>query len=194
MMTSTQISLPQPLLHLRVMPAGPEPKTSEAIDRGQQEAFERGRQEAERSLTEQLLKQRTEIIELQQNVLESLRRVGPQVAEDCKRSLIALTLQIAEKLVSALPVSREMVEAAVTEALAQVKDATEVNLYLHPDDLKLMEQFQAARTANTTVGPRLNLHSAPEISRGGCVAKTNFGTIDARREVKLNLLQQSLLS
>jgi flagellar biosynthesis/type III secretory pathway protein FliH len=38
----------------------------------------------------------------------------------------------------------------------------------------------------------VELISSTEVSRGGCVVQTRFGVIDARRETKLELLQESL--
>jgi len=34
--------------------------------------------------------------------------------------------------------------------------------------------------------------SSPEVTRGGCLVQTQFGTVDARRETKFDLLQRTL--
>jgi flagellar biosynthesis/type III secretory pathway protein FliH len=42
--------------------------------------------------------------------------------------------------------------------------------------------------------PRMRFHRSPDISRGGCIVKTRFGIIDARREVKLAELEKTVLA
>src|SRR6187551_2203406 len=83
-----------------------------------QASYERGRLEGERALSEQLVKQRAEVMELQTGVLASLRGAVPQVTRECERALVSLALEAAQKLVCGLPVSAEMVEAAIKEACA----------------------------------------------------------------------------
>ena len=83
-------------------------------------AYERGRQDGERALSEQLLRQRGELIELQNGVLKSLNATITTVTTECEDAMIALALEIAGKLVADMPLTTEMVEAAVREALASV--------------------------------------------------------------------------
>src|SRR5438128_2597797 len=84
-----------------------------------QAEYERGRQEGEKALREELLRQRTELLEAQNGVLASLRQALPQVVRECETGLVALAIEVAQKLVSGLPISHEMVEANLREALAQ---------------------------------------------------------------------------
>src|SRR5215213_2337418 len=87
-----------------------------------QASFEKGRLEGERALSEQLVRQRAELMELQTGVLAALRDSVPQAARSCERALVTLALEAAQRLVFGLPVSAELVEAAVKEACAQVED------------------------------------------------------------------------
>ena len=41
---------------------------------------------------------------------------------------------------------------------------------------------------------RVNFQSTDTVSRGGCLVHTRFGTIDARRETKIELLQKAMFS
>ena len=36
--------------------------------------------------------------------------------------------------------------------------------------------------------------ASPEVTRGGCLVQTHFGTVDARRETKFDLLKRTLLT
>ncbi len=106
----------------------------------EQAAYERGLAEGEQRLGEQLLRQRRELLELQNGVLASLGQAASQVVRQSESALVQLALEVASKLISGLPVSAEMVEAAVRSALAQVAGSTEFHVYVHADDLALLQQ------------------------------------------------------
>lgn len=189
------IPLTQPLRGVRFAgPSAAEEEISRRLDDCERAAAERGRQEAENTLNEQLLRLRAEMSALQQGVLESLRRAIPQVVRDSEQALAALALEVARKLVSGLPVSAEMVEAAIHEALAQVEETTDCHIHLHPDDCALLEQSNPSLLAGGAGSLRAHFHRTPEVARGGCLVKTRFGIIDAQRETKMALLEKSLLA
>jgi flagellar assembly protein FliH len=153
--------------------------------------FEQGRLEGEKALGAQLVRQRAELQEVQNGVLESLRQVVPKVAAGCERALVELALETARKLVAGLPVSAEMVEAAVREAVDQVEEATEFYVHLQADDLELLRRVNSPMLLPGG-GDRLHFRPSPEVTRGGCVVHTRFGVVDARRETKFELLRESL--
>ena len=157
-----------------------------------QASYERGRLEGERALGEQLVKQRAEVMELQTGVLASLRSAVPQVTRDCERALVSLALEAAQKLVCGLPVSAELIEAAVKEACAAVEDSAEFTVQLHPEDLALLQRTNSPLLLPQGGEERIHFHSSGQISRGGCLVQTRFGVIDARRETRFELLQKAL--
>ena len=174
-------------------PPGPTSADTEE-DRRERAAYERGRHEGENALREQLLAQRNEFMELQRGVLQSLDGVLPQVKHDAETALITLALEAAQKLVAGLPVSAEMVEAVVREALAQTKDAVDVTVSLHAEDLALLQKHQSPLMSVSPGHPPIHFRSSPEVTRGGCLIQTHFGIVDARRETKLELLKKRLQS
>ena len=159
-----------------------------------QASFERGRMEGERALSEQLVRQRAEVMELQTGVLASLRDAVPQVARDCERMLVTLAIEAAQKLISDLPISAEMIEAAVKEACAQVEDTADFAVQLHPEDLALLERTNSPLLLPQGGKDRIHFHGSAQVSRGGCLVQTRFGVIDARRETKFELLKNALTS
>ena len=155
-------------------------------------AYERGLRDGERKLSEQLLAQRNEFSELQRGVMESLRATVPRVVHDTEAALMTLALQAAQKLVAGLPVTKEMIEAVVREALGQVEDSAEIVVALHADDVALLEKSGSPLLAPTAGGVKTTFRAGPEVTRGGCMVHTRFGVIDARRETKAELLQQAV--
>jgi len=189
------VVLDQPLLEARVVSANPSPSREASQAREgelEQAAFERGVAEGEKRLADQLLRQRAQLIELQNGVLASLRQAVPQVVAQCESALIDLALEVARKLVFDLPISVEMVEAAIRSAIAQGEQNAEFDVLLHADDLALLRQCNSPILLPAPGNGSIRFHSSAEVSRGGCLVRTRFGAIDARRETKLELVRQSL--
>jgi flagellar assembly protein FliH len=157
-----------------------------------QASYERGRLDGERALGEQLVRQRAEVMELQTGLLAALREAIPQVARDGERTLVALALEAAQKLVSGLPVSGELIEASVREAIAQVEDTAEFTVQLHPEDLALLERTNSPLLLPQGGQERIRFQPSTHVTRGGCVVQTRFGVIDNRRETKVELLQKAV--
>jgi flagellar assembly protein FliH len=158
----------------------------------EQATYERGRREGEKGMSEQLLRQRGEIIELQNGVLNALRQVLPQVTRDCEGAMVALALEIASKLVADLPITGEMVEAVVREALAQAEQKGGLTVLLNPMDYELLQQTNAPALLSDIGGEQLKFQTSAKVPRGGCLVQTRFGTLDATRETKLVALKQAL--
>lgn len=186
------ISLSHALRGARTLRVGV-PEAKPAVPAAHAEAeYERGRRDGEKALSEQLLRQRGELIELQNGVLSSLRHSINDVTRECEGAMIALALEIAGKIVADLPISSEMVEAAVREALANVEQNTTLTVLLNPMDYELLQQANAPTLLQDVGGERLKFQTSPQVTRGGCMIQTNFGVVDARRETKLEALKQSL--
>lgn len=168
-----------------------EPAPDHALLR-EQAAYERGLADGEKRLGQQLLSQRADLVALQNGALASLRQSCRQVVQQSEATLIELALEVARKLVADLPVSVDQVTASIRSALAQVDGATEFHIFLHPDDLALLEKCNAPILLPGSGNESMHFRASPEITRGGCLVETRFGTIDARRETKLELLRQTL--
>lgn len=186
------IRLSQPLRDVRLAPPAPPAEWEQRLREREQAGYERGRLDGERALGEQLLRQRTELLALHRGVVESLRRAVPEVVEQTESALVALALETARKLVSGLPVAPEMIEACVREATAQAEDAAEFHVFLHAEDLALLRQHNSPLVGPSPEASRMRFQVSPEVTRGGCLVQTRFGTIDARRETKLRQIEQAL--
>jgi flagellar assembly protein FliH len=87
-----------------------------------------------------------------------------------------------------------MVEAAVREALTQVEGTAQLTVRLHPADLELLQKAESPVLASNDGDNEFRFLGSPEVTRGGCLVQTRFGTVDARRETKFDLLKRSLLA
>jgi flagellar assembly protein FliH len=177
-------------LHHRALPPLPADYRRWLKER-EEESFERGRAQAEQGLAAQIVSQRQEMVQLQNGVLKAINDAVSQVVRDTERTLVEIALATASRLVSSLPISAEVVEAAIREALTQVEETANVHVLLHAEDLALLRSSDSELVADAGSG-RLRLTSSPEVTRGGCVVRTHFGEVDARRETKLEQVRKAL--
>ena len=187
---SDTLTLPKPLRHVRLKDeAGTDARA--AAEEELRASYERGRHEAEQAMRQQLLQQRTEVHELMSGVLNSLRQAVPQIVRDTENAMVALSLSVAQKLVGGLPISAVTVEEVVRDALAQIEGTAQFTVRLHPADLALLQKSNSSLLTEGD-GTEFRFLSSTEVTRGGCLVQTQFGTVDARRETKLDLLQRTL--
>ena len=189
---SDTIPFSRPLLDVRLLVQAPAQDWEEHLREREQAAHERGRLDGERALSQQLLQQRNEMAELQRGVVDSLRRALPQVILEAQTALIQLALESAQKIVAGLPVSPEMIEAVVREALRQVEDTAEIAIQLHPEDLALLRKHNSPILNGVPEAGPLRFTGSADVTRGGCLVQTRFGLIDARRETKVEQLRHTL--
>lgn len=189
---SDSIILDQPLRDVLQLTKAPAQDWEAHLREREEAAYQNGRRDGERALSEQLLQQRNEMVELQNGVVASLQRTLPQMIQESESTLIALALESAQKIIAGLPVDSQMVEAVVREALRQVEDTAEIVIQLHPDDLALLRKHESPLLKGLPETGPLRFTGASEVTRGGCIVRTRFGMIDARRETKLEQLHKTL--
>jgi flagellar assembly protein FliH len=189
---SDSVPFSRPLHDVRVLLQAPAQGWQEHVQEREQASYEKGRHDGERALSEQLLQQRNELAELQQGVVESIRRALPQVIQEAEGALVNLALESARKIVAGLPVTPELVETVVREALRQVEDTADITIQLHPEDLALLRKHNSPLLDGTPETGPVRFIGSAEVTRGGCIVQTRFGLIDARRETKLDQLHQTL--
>jgi flagellar assembly protein FliH len=160
----------------------------------EEEAFERGRQAGERALREQLVQQRADLQEFQNGLLLQLRNTLPQVARESEQGLVAIALEVARRLVAAIEISPAMVEAAIRDALAQMEETGQVTVMLHPEDLALLERVNSPLHHEQVGGEKIRFQPALHVTRGGCLIQSDFGSLDATREMKFELLKRAIES
>jgi len=189
---SETIPMSRPLRGVRLLTQAPSQDWQAQLQEREQAAYERGRRDGARMQHEQLAAQKNELKDFQNGVLESLRGAVPQVIQETELALINLALESAQKIVAGLPISVELVEAVIREAVRQTEDSAEIIVQLHPDDLALLRQNNSPVLTGLPESGPLRFISSAEVSRGGCLVQTRFGLIDARRETKIEQLRQTL--
>jgi flagellar assembly protein FliH len=189
---SESITLRQPLRDVRLLTPAPAPDWPALLREREQAAYERGRRDGELARNEQAAREAGHAVAQWNQLVESLRQTVPQVIRETENTLLHLALEAAQKVVGGLPITAEMVEAVVREAVQQAENTADITIQLHPEDLALLRSRPSTLLNGPTDTGPLKFAAASEVTRGGCLVRTRFGVIDARRETKLEQLRQTL--
>jgi flagellar biosynthesis/type III secretory pathway protein FliH len=173
---------PEPFVDTRVSLEDHEAACSEAYNRGFQEATD--------ALTNQIAEQRLEVAQLQDAVFKNLATQSETLAHQVSNILPDLVMEITHRVLAGFKPDAETVRNTVAETLAEVAPgSTDVEVRLHPQDLALVQGVDAELDQKY---PGIKLTPDPELAPGDCLAKSRFGTIDARVLTKLHNVARSL--
>jgi flagellar assembly protein FliH len=162
--------------------------------------FERGRKEAEQQFERRVeelkseweAEHRTEVVQALETLNTSIHKQMSQVFKSLEKHMMMLAAEAAIRLTAGIPVTSDMVEACVREAVAPVENDSEVMIILNPEDYALLEQHQSSLLNRAGAHPVFKFRSDAKIARGGCLVETKFGELDARRETKIELLRKAV--
>ena len=182
-----------PLQQIEVVPR-------EDLKLTEQAAYERGKKDAEATLQGQIEVMKTEYATEQQqkladffkNIQDDLGGQVPRMLQSLEKHVINLAADIAMKIVAGTPVDKSMVETVVKDALAKAEKDTDVVVLLNEADLELLSQADSELLQRTHGSSEVVFKASPEVSRGGCLLETRYGTVDARIETKADVLKKAV--
>ena len=149
---------------------------------------------------EKLQALRQELEETQRNIvgkwLDTLENnVQEQVQERLRGlegELVEFAAEAAIRLVNGLPISTEILEASILDALKHCENDIEVSVHLNPADLKMLKESESELLSDSPHQRRVRYLKDEEVSRGGCLVETRCGVIDGRRETREKLLMETV--
>ena len=161
-------------------------------ERGQRDAEERHARRIEELRRDWEMNHRAEAVRVLENLNKSVHLQMAETFKSLEKHVVMLAAEAAIKLTSGIPISADMVEAYVREALTLIEQDTEITIILNPDDLALLEQHQSSLLNRAGSYPVVKFRADPKLSRGGCMVETKFGELDSRRETKIELLKKAV--
>lgn len=115
--------------------------------------------------------------------LEALR---DQVVSELEHDAVALALRLAEQIVAgAIAVEPERIVDIAAVALRRIRDRQHVTLVVNPADLELMSESVTRLQSELGGIEHVNVQSDRRVGRGGVLARTDEGEIDASIETQL---------
>lgn len=115
-----------------------------------------------------------------QQVLQQAEQVRQQTYDDMEQEIIALAVEMAEKLLATqLRLDENIVVETAKEALKLVRDREQVTLYVHPQeaDIYLGSKQQLEQALSDRA--KLSIIMDEQVQPGGCMVQTEQGMVDA---------------
>ncbi len=117
---------------------------------------------------------------------QAIEEIRDQVISELEHDAVSLALRLAEQIVSgALEVEPERITDIAAVALRRIRDRQHVTLVVNPADLDLMSQSLTQLQSQLGGIEHLNVQSDRRVGRGGVLARTDEGEIDASIETQL---------
>ena len=143
------------------------------------EAYRAGREEAESELLENLL---------------SIKEQRTRVLSTVEAEVIKLAVKIAEKIIGGDIKQDEATRAEIVlHALRQTRQQEMLTVRVNANDLPLIERMRE-KVDNYGRAKFIDFIADQAVANGGCIIESSSGTIDARVETQLRILENTLLS
>ena len=176
------------------------PSADELLREQEEASYTRGREAAAKEYEARIHVLRTELDNTRRNGVTNLlanleQSVQTQITrrlQDIEGELIEFSTEAAIRLVSGAPITTEIIEASIREAVSNAEQNTEVAVYMNPEDMKMLRTDDSDLLAQSPHERKMKFVVDPKISRGGCVVDTDCGLIDGQREKRIELLKQTV--
>ncbi|MGA9857858.1 MAG: FliH/SctL family protein, partial [Solirubrobacteraceae bacterium] len=118
--------------------------------------------------------------------VRELEALQEQIVAQLEADAVALALRLAEQVIAgAIAVAPERVIDVAGVALRRIRDRRHVTLVVNPADLDLLADSIVALQAQLGGIEHLHVQSDRRVGRGGVLARTQEGEIDASIETQL---------
>ena len=160
----------------------------------EKEAYEKGFEQGEKA-GRQLGEQKLEVsVRNIGQLLEQLATIHQILFEREQERLIQIAYKIAEKVVhhevQAQPETVTQIAEAVLQKTVQEKLVT---LHVNPQDIEIIEQHKQENRESKLNSDSLLIKADPNVQRGGCIAHTPDGEINATLDTQLKHIRNELL-
>jgi len=126
-------------------------------------------------------------------ILTEAAAIRDRALAEAEQEAARLALTAARRLVGEeLAVSPDRIASIVGDVLARARRASSAVVCVNPVDAEALRRLSDAVVARAGGALHFSIEQDPEITRGGCVVRTNLGELDARVEVQLDALARAM--
>jgi flagellar assembly protein FliH len=159
-----------------------------AIER---DAFTKGYAQGERAGTEAGAARAEAMLRRLADTLDDLQRLRGELVRRTEREVVELALAIARKVLHReASLDHDLLVALARVALDRLADATAASIRLHPDDYALA---MAGRSGAAASPHGVQILADPSVRRGGCLVRSDVGSVDVGIAAQLDELAGALL-
>lgn len=143
------------------------------------EAYQAGREEAEQELIEHLT---------------AIKEIRSQSLQEVERDVLKLSVKLAEKIIGKEIQQNEAVRGEIVfNALRQARQQEMLTVRVNTADLPIIEQLRE-KIDSFGRAKYIDFVADQSVKEGGCIIESASGTIDARLETQLRILENALLA
>lgn len=133
------------------------------------------------------------LTDFEQNLLEALE-IRERVWRETERDLLRLAVRLAEKIIGReIKAEKQTVTDIVAAALQNARQQEKLTVRVNPSDLSLIEE-EREKFLPSGRARFIDFVADPRVASGGCLIESEVGTIDARLETQLRVLERALLA
>lgn len=133
------------------------------------------------------------VTEFEQNLLD-VREIRERVWRETEQDLLRLSVRLTEKILGReIKSDKKAIIDIVTAALQNARQQEKLTVRVNPSDLPIIEK-EVENLTRTGRVRFMDFLADPRVSEGGCLIESEVGTIDARLETQLRVLERALLS
>ncbi len=125
--------------------------------------------------------------------LEQINGLRKSLLESSKEDMVRLIMAVAKKVIQTeIEKNKEIIIHTVNKALQSAIEADEYYIKVHPEDLQIVSEKEPLFLASMKGLQNIHFISDETISRGGCIAESRSGEVDATIESQLDEIYKHL--
>lgn len=107
--------------------------------------------------------------------------------------VLKLSIKLAEKIIGReIKSDRQTIADTVATAMRNVRQQERLIIRVNPVDFPSIQEFKNT-LSHSGRAQYLDIEADPKITSGGCIIESEVGTVDARLETQLKILERTLL-
>ncbi len=160
----------------------------------EKEAFQKGIEEGHSQGMEVGMHKVEPIAKSLGDACRELHEVRSLFLWQCEKEIVELAMSVARCIVNQeISVKPELVAEVVNRALQEVESTQAVSLHIHPEDLGLLGEAGLADDGSPLGLPsHVQVVKDKSVGRGGCLVRSEMGSIDGRLEEQLSAITARL--
>ncbi len=164
-------------------------KAKQRADDIAREAYEQGFAQGEAAGFELGKKKAESVAHEFLDVLDEVRNLRQEVLVQAERQAVTLAMRIAEKIIAyEISVREETILHVARAALQLAAGRDRIRIVLHPEDHTFWMNSGDALPAGVEGLSDVSFETDPQVRRGGCLVRTEFGEINAEVDRKIALV------
>lgn len=157
------------------------------------DAYNQGIKQGQEQGQKMALKRIAPLFDALQKALDELPLTREQYQEQHEDQMIALVLQIAEKVIHReVKTSPDLIRDTIRAACEHLRETDEVRVRLHPSDFEYVREVEEMLTRKLTGRRTVQVIEDASLQRGGTMIETDFGDIDATIAAQFAQLAETL--